>query len=303
MPNTRDALLLITNLAHEDRAEDLYLADVLSDRWDVTVASPAVAVMLVSAGTIARCLIRNAWPAREFKSDFNMLEALARNRHILFYNPLGRQRGPVEDKTYLAELYAHGFPVIPTCLTAAEAAHAWEGGVVLCKPIDGCSSHGIIEALANAIPVDAGYIFQPKLSFVHEVSFFFIDDEFVYAMASAGSGPELRWNLTEVVPNAAEVAWAQKFVAWNKLPYGLQRIDAGRLPSGDLLLMEIEDSNPYLSLSDLDASRRQMVVKRLRESMYLHLSSAQPRELVMGRAFAEATRAATTEQAPIAVAA
>lgn len=292
MRRSADSLLLVTNLSHDDRAEDLFLADALSKQWDVTVASPSMAVQILASGIVARCVIRNAWPSREFKSDFQLLEALANNRRIDFYNPLGRARGPIEDKHYLADLYRLGLPVIPTYLNVAALVAAGHTGPILCKPIDGCSSAGIIETVAQDAPLEGNHIYQPKLTFDHEVSFFFIDGEFAYALASAGPTMQHRWRLAEFVPEASEIAWARKFVDWNQLPYGLQRIDACRLTGGELLLMEIEDSMPFLSLLDLPVERRKAVVSHLLKSIWFHLSPARPREKVLRRDIAARLRAA-----------
>lgn len=288
-----NSLLLVTNLSHEDRAEDLFLADILSKQWNVSVTSPSLAVQILAAGNVTRCVIRNAWPSREFKSDFRMLEALAQNRRVEFYNPLGRSRGPIEDKGYLADLYRHGLPVIPTYLDIADLAAAGHTGTILCKPIDGCSSAGIVEAMStDTFPSSGNYIYQPKLAFDHEVSFFFIDNAFAYALASAGPTMKHRWQLSEVIPAETDIVWAQQFVKWNKLPYGLQRIDACRLSSGELLLMEVEDSMPFLSLLDLPEHRRHLVVDRLIESIWFHLSSARPSQKIRERAIAATLRAA-----------
>jgi hypothetical protein len=278
MRTPKDSLLLVTSLSHEDRAEDLFLADALSNTWDVTITSPTLAANILAVGAVNRCLIRNAWPSRVFREDFHVIEALAQNRRIDFYNPLGRERGPIEDKTYLYVLFRAGLPVIPTYLTAAEVAALGCAGQIICKPIDGCSSEGIIEAAPDSLPTTGEYIFQPKIEFLHEVSYFFIDNRYAYAMQSSGASMAERWDLSMLSATNDEIAWAQQFVAWNKMHYGIQRIDACRLSSGELLLMEIEDSMPFLSLQALPPEAQRKVMDTLLESIRFHLSPARPRE-------------------------
>ena len=40
---------------------------------------------------------------------------------------------------------------------------------------------------------------------------------------------------------------------WNAIEHGMQRVDACRTRGGELLLVELEDLNPYLSIDRLDA--------------------------------------------------
>lgn len=60
---------------------------------------------------------------------------------------------------------------------------------------------------------------------------------------------------------------AQLFVDWNAIDHGIQRVDACRTRSGDLLLVELEDLNPYLSLQLTDEATREAFVHRMAESV------------------------------------
>ena len=48
-----------------------------------------------------------------------------------------------------------------------------------------------------------------------------------------------------------------KFIEWNTIENGIQRVDACRTRDGRLLLVELEDLNPYLSLLELDRKTRE----------------------------------------------
>ena len=54
-------------------------------------------------------------------------------------------------------------------------------------------------------------------------------------------------------PLREDIEFALKFIDWNTCKLGIQRVDACRLQDGTLLLMELEDYNPYLSLDLLDS--------------------------------------------------
>ena len=47
------------------------------------------------------------------------------------------------------------------------------------------------------------------------------------------------------------------FIDWNDISHGIQRVDACRTRKGGLLLVELEDLNPYLSLDRVDSSTRE----------------------------------------------
>lgn len=267
-------LLLISNLTHEDRGEDLLLADRLGSEFDVTIASPKTAVPLLAAKAVDACLIRNAWPSRQFRYEFAVIEQLVAMHALPCYNPFIKgRRGPVEDKRYLAELYEEGYPVIPTYLSPTDMSNAGflAEDEVIVKPVDGCSSSGITATLLAAAKALPSTIYQPKISFAFEVSFYFIDNHFGWAMRSAGGNIEDRWTLARYAPSPAEIAWAERFVKWNGLPYGIQRIDAARMPDGALLLMEVEDSMPLLSLDALGTHSRDAVLASIVESVTQNL--------------------------------
>lgn len=278
-----DKLLLVTNLTHEDRGEDLYLAERLGEYYGLTIASPTAAVPLLAAQAVDGCLIRNAWPSRQFRAAFAAIESLTSLNRITTYNPLlpGR-RGPVENKAYLVELFKRGYPVIPSYQGPAEmgAAGYPESQQVLAKPIDGCSSDGIVVmALADAQPAPGRLILQPKIDFLFEISFYFIDGHFAWAMRSGGPTMAERWKLTLYDANAAEVEWALIFVRWNRLPYGIQRIDVAKLPDGGMLLMEVEDSMPLLSLADLPVAVRDVATEAIVESVRQQVTTLRPSQL------------------------
>lgn len=264
-------LLFVTNLRHEDRGEDLFLAERLAREWSVTIADANDAARIAEAGGYDIAFIRNAWPSFEFDPAFAALEARVRDGKLKTYNPPSDSRGFHEDKTYLLRLYESDFPVIPTFASAAAiraARESWAERAVY-KPLNSCSGIGLMAGPADELPVSDG-IYQPWVEFQHEVSLFFIDNEFAYALRSASHSE--RWNLVEFEPSAEDIAWAKRFVVWNKLPYGIQRIDGGRTVGGCLLLTEIEDFLPCLSLNALGIERREQVVASLLSSVRNHLN-------------------------------
>ena len=65
--------------------------------------------------------------------------------------------------------------------------------------------------------------------------------------------PQRRGALEPYEPTAADIVFARRFVDWPDLPHGIQRVGACRTQAGELLLVELEDLNPYPSLNLLPA--------------------------------------------------
>ncbi len=79
-----------------------------------------------------------------------------------------------------------------------------------------------------------GHLIQPLMPFEYEISFYFIGKQFYYSLYAPD--PEKRWELKLFKPLKEEVDFALKFIHWNTCKMGIQRVDACRLKSGELLL-------------------------------------------------------------------
>ena len=115
---------------------------------------------------------------------------------------------------------------------------------------------------------------QPRIRFRYEVSFYFVDRTFQYALYAPR--PDRRWCLERYESSAADLDFAQRFVDWNTVDRGIQRVDACRTPKGELLLVELEDLNPYLSLDLLDSTTRDAFVSGVKISLQGLLGDARP---------------------------
>lgn len=259
-------VIFVTNPLHNDIEEDQFLATYLSETFEIQLCTLPEAITQVKSTHY--CLIRNAWPSRLFKAEFKEFERVCKENTVVVYNPIHRN-GYLEDKNYLVSLYQDGYPVIPSIRSITDLKNIPISNEYLIKPLDGASSWGI-ETLSKADLIKLNpqeYLIQPKLNFQDEISFFFIDNELAYTLVSAG--PKGRWDLKEYTPTENELQWAEAFVNWNKLPFGLQRIDACRMPTGEMYLMEIEDTMPYLSLEVLNPASKEEVLNTLVDSLKL----------------------------------
>lgn len=253
MSAARPRLLYVTDLAYQARGrrycdEDIHLAARLRERFDLALCHPRDAAALMDG--FDAVVIRNSGPVLGYQSEYEAFRARALATGALVYNPL-TGKADMAGKQYLLDLSAAGFPVIPT-VGRAEDLHllpAAEAYVV--KPRLGADSLGMrIVPAGQVAPLATGdVLIQPCVDFAYEVSFYFVDDDFQYALYAPD--PERRWELEPYAATAADLEFARRFVDWNDLGSGIQRVDACRAPDGGLLLVELEDLNPYLSLEAL----------------------------------------------------
>ncbi|MFB7950210.1 hypothetical protein ACFC6L_35490, partial [Kitasatospora phosalacinea] len=85
--------------------------------------------------------------------------------------------------------------------------------------------------------------------------------------------PARRWELTPYRPTPADLAFARRFIDWNTLDHGIQRVDACRTTAGELLLVELEDLNPYLSLDAVTPQQRETFTAATAASLHHFLAA------------------------------
>ncbi|MFB7463638.1 hypothetical protein ACFCZ1_09030 [Streptomyces sp. NPDC056224] len=241
-------LLYVTDLAYPARGrrycdEDIFLTSRLRAHFDLALCHPEDAEALLPLGFDA-VIVRNSGPVLHYQRAYDSFRAAALAAGTRVYNPL-TGRGDMAGKQYLLDLTAAGYPVIPTIDDPARLPELPQVPQYAVKPKQGADSIGLTFTDDPTGP--AGEILiQPRIDFAYEVSFYFVDDAFQYALYAPD--PARRWELRPYAATDADLAFARAFVAWNTLSHGVQRVDACRAPSGELLLVELEDLNPYLSL-------------------------------------------------------
>ncbi|MFD5502273.1 hypothetical protein ACFWJS_21560 [Streptomyces sp. NPDC127061] len=265
----RPSVLYVTDLAYEARGrrycdEDIRLTARLREEFDVALCHPRDAAALLDG--FDTVVIRNSGPVLHYREAYDAFRARARELGTRVYNPL-HGRGDMAGKQYLVDLSRAGHPVIPTVDRAADLGTLPEAPEYVVKPKLGADSAGLRFVREAALPEgeDGTLLVQPRIDFRYEVSFYFIDHDFQYALYAPD--PERRWVLEPYAPDAADLAFARGFVEWNSLDHGIQRVDACRTARGELLLVELEDLNPYLSLDRVAEPVREAFVTRLKASL------------------------------------
>ena len=275
MPSARPRILYVTDLAYPARGrrycdEDIFLTSRLRDDFDLAVCHPRDAAALM--GAFDAVVVRNSGPVLTYQDAYDDFRRRAIADGTRVYNPLSG-RADMAGKQYLLDLTAAGYPVIPTVDRAEELHRLPEADRYVVKPKLGADSLGLRIVPAKEVrgTVDGDVLVQPCVDFAYEVSFYFVDHDFQYALYAPHT--DRRWQLETYEPTDGDLEFARRFVEWNGLGHGIQRVDACRAPGGELLLVELEDLNPYLSLDALDDTGRDAFVAAMRTSLHRFLAA------------------------------
>ncbi|WP_033215505.1 hypothetical protein [Kitasatospora phosalacinea] len=269
----RSRILFVTDLAYPARGrrycdEDILLTSRLRDHFDLALCHPKDAAALMPG--FDAVVVRNSGPVLHYRQQYDEFRRRAAEQRTRVYNPL-TGRGDMAGKGYLLDLTEAGFPVIPTIRRPQDLHLLPPTDRYLAKPEAGADSIGLTPVSRTDLPrLDwTGLLLQPLVDFRHEVSFYFVDDAFQYALHAPD--PSRRWELTPYRPTPDDLAFARRFIDWNTLDHGIQRVDACRTTAGDLLLVELEDLNPYLSLDAVTPRQREDFVTALTASLHRFL--------------------------------
>ncbi len=267
-------LLYITDFAYQAKGrryheEDLYLTGRLRDQFALVISDPRSAVHFFDA--VDGAVFRNAGPVANFERQYQEYLRQAKEGKLRTYNsPDGR--GDMLGKDYLLQLTGQGYPVIPTVdsVDHFDRLGTPTSGIFVVKSKTGADSVGLefldeVGARASLKRQAGSAIAQPKIDLLYEVSFYFVDREFQYALYA----PDIsqRWELEPYAASDADRLFAQQFIEWNSLSHGITRVDGCRAPDGTLLLVELEDLNPFLSIDRLDPATRDRFVENFARSI------------------------------------
>ncbi|MEU1259013.1 hypothetical protein [Streptomyces chartreusis] len=275
MPSARPRVLYVTDLAYPARGrrycdEDIFLTSRLRDDFDLALCHPRDAAALM--GAFDAVVVRNSGPVLTYQDAYDDFRRRAIADGTRVYNPLSG-RADMAGKQYLLDLTAAGYPVIPTVDRAEDLHRLPEADRYVVKPKLGADSMGLrivpVKEVRDSVAGDV--LVQPCVDFAYEVSFYFVDHDFQYALYAPHT--DRRWQLERYEPTDGDLEFARRFVEWNGLGHGIQRVDACRAPGGELLLVELEDLNPYLSLDALDDAGRDAFVAAMKTSLHRFLAA------------------------------
>ncbi|MBQ7597025.1 MAG: hypothetical protein IJU56_00415 [Clostridia bacterium] len=260
-------LLYLTDLNYQAKgrvycAEDIFLTGKLQEHFDLALCHPVNSHRFEQ--DVDTIVFRNTGSTCGFQDTYDAFVRRVRTQKLKTFNEFCG-KADMCGKQYLLELTKTGFPVIPTVDRVDQLERLPQAERYVVKPKNGADSIGLRfltkEALLQTKPADGLFVMQPAIDFVYEVSFYFINDTLEYAMYAPDR--DARWKLAPYAFTAEDRAFAERFIQWNSIRNGIQRVDACRTKDGRLLLMELEDLNPYLSILEVDADTRERFVRDL----------------------------------------
>jgi hypothetical protein len=260
----RPTVLVLTDLSNGDADEDILLGECLRENFRIYVVHPMDSEDLEQK--VDAIIIRNVWNTGRYGQPEPWYDRWRRIISLPIHDDLYVRKG--SEKDYLLELYARGYPVIPTVDSIGDIGTLPPSDSYFIKPKDGFDAINArkvsISELMKLRPT--GYLIQPFIEFEHECSFYYLDGELQYALYAPLK--EKRWDMVEFFPSKEDLAFAGGIVSWGRQRHGIVRIDACRLSGGKLLLMEITDQGGvYLSLSCLTARSQRVFLRRLVASL------------------------------------
>ncbi len=259
-------ILYITDLYYNAKGrnyceEDLFITSRLKKHFNVLIAHPQQAIPFLDSADII--VFRNTGSVLKYEEYFKDFLHAVKEKNLLTFNSFDG-KADQKGKQYLLDLQALDYPVIPTVENMADIESLGKPEKYIVKLKNGADSIGMElltgEELFTVKP--EGKLIQPWIDFEYEVSFYYLNNEFQYAMYVPNK--QMRWELVEYNATAADLEFAHKFQIWNNMDRGITRVDACRLKDGSLLLVELEDLNPFLSIELLSEEKRDHFINNLK---------------------------------------
>jgi len=233
--------------------EDLYITSILKNHFNILIGHPQQAIEYLDIADLV--VFRNTGSILGYQEYFNNFLLLVKKNNICTFNSFDG-KADIKGKEYLLNLTVEKYPVIPTIDTIENLKRLGEQEKYVVKIKNGADSIGMEiltkEELLKEKPSEK--LIQPLIYFEYEVSFYYLNNSFQYALYAPDKNK--RWELIEYEATSEDLEFASKFINWNDIETGITRIDACRCRDNTLLLVELEDLNPFLSIELLSENKR-----------------------------------------------
>ncbi len=265
----KPSILYLTDFHYPARGrvyyeEDIYIMSFLKEEYQLLICHPQNSEKYETLTDLV--MFRNTGSVVYYKQEFDRFVQRVQQNSIKTYNQM-IGKGDTKGKQHLLDLTKLHYPVIPSAASLSELDLLPSTYKYLLKLKNGADSIGMKTVSYKELLKEdiRNYIIQPYIDFEYEVSFYFVDGQFLYALYTPDKTQ--RWELTEYIPTEEDLLFATQFIRWNSLSYGIQRVDACRLKNNRLLLVELEDLNPFLSLDRLSEEVKKKFISAFKHSI------------------------------------
>ena len=163
--------------------EDLWLTGLLKDYFDVVLCYPVNSESFEK--DVDLIIFRNTGGVSGFKDVYEAFVKRVKTRHLKTFNEF-TGKADMMGKQYLLDLNTAGYPVIPTVDTMEDICKLPDATKYVIKPKDGADSIGLEFLLREELEArelaPGTMLIQPMIDFQYELSFYFINDKFEYAL-------------------------------------------------------------------------------------------------------------------------
>lgn len=269
MRNNKYSLLYLTDLHYKANGrnyyeEDMYITSQLMHDFEILICHPTQSKNYEELTDAI--IFRNTGSVIYYQKEYDEFVKRMNISRTPVYNSL-TGKGDMKGKQHLVDLTTANYPVIPSIDQISDIAKLPSTNKYVLKLKNGADSIGMKivtyeELLTSNL---SNVVIQPFIDFKYEVSFYYIDKIFQYALYAPNKLK--RWEMKEYKPTREDLKFSQQFIDWNTINHGIQRVDGCRLPNGELLLVELEDLNPYLSLNILNEDIRIAFIQAFKASI------------------------------------
>ena len=239
-------ILILSNAENEEHIEDKYLAESLKKDGNIVDIS---------------------WIDYDEKLDEKYDVIIRRNTWV-----------DKLEKTmkYLIDFIKKGYPVIPTFYNVDDALTKTDCDEYILKMEDSYGS-GLGQMVVEREKIKEifkhGYLIQPKLKFKSEIQNYFVGNKLMYVFEYIPSKYPNYPDPISIKLNNKQKDIVCSIAKETGLKVGFQRIDFLKLENDDLLLLEIEDNSPHMSLEELNENYRNIVLEEYKNNLYKYLES------------------------------
>jgi hypothetical protein len=179
-------ILYVTDFYYEAKGrkyyeEDLYITSKLKAHFNILIGHPHQAISFIDSADLI--VFRNTGAIMEYQDYFNQFLVVVNKKNSLNFNSFDG-KADIKGKQYLLDLMKENYPVIPTVGTIEELQKLGNSEKYIVKIKNGADSIGMKilnkKELLKFNPSDQ--LIQPLLDFEYEVSFYYLNDEYQYAL-------------------------------------------------------------------------------------------------------------------------
>lgn len=268
-------ILILSNPENEEFIEDEYVANAFREDGHI-VKMAWVDYDEKMDEKFDAIIRRNAWveaieETENYARKDDLLKRRLKGKKIKTVNLDGLDG---HGKQYLCKLFKEGKRVIPTVDSLDRLSELPKTEEYVLKNSESFGS-GIGQKMVKKADLEMefedGYLIQPKLKFKSEVQCYFVGQKFMYAHEYIPSKYPDYPDPILIELNEKEKSLAEEFARYSCLETGFQRIDFLRLENDELILLEIEDTGPHMSLEFLKPDLRKKVLDEYKENVYKYL--------------------------------